>query len=56
MVGVILTHEMTKNPLCQEKSTFKDLFKMENFGLGKENKSVRISLVSDSTLRRRFRA
>jgi len=45
-VGIPTTDEMTKNALCQEKSNFRDLVTVDDFGLEKSKLIFRISLVA----------
>jgi hypothetical protein len=48
-VGIPKTDETTKNALCQENSTFRNPFTIDDFGLEKQNNMDKISLGSGST-------
>jgi hypothetical protein len=49
-VGIATVDKMTKSALCQEKSTFRNPFTIDDFGLENGNNMVRLSLVSGDTL------
>ena len=51
-----VVNEMTRNAFSQEKPAFNDLFQVDDFGFEKQNNMVRLSLVSDNTLRLMIRA
>ena len=51
MVGIPAIDEMTKNEICQEKSIFRNFFTVDDFGLEKGNKIIRVYSRYDGTLR-----